>query len=289
MEGIFLSLCCLINPGDEVIIPVPYWINYKHMTEILNGIPVFINTDEEHDFLVTPEDLKKAITNKTRVIILNSPNNPTGTVYDRETLLAISKIARERDITIIFDECYKSILFDGAKFFSILDCPGMKEYAVIVNSCSKRYSMTGWRIGYVAGPEELIINMPKLQENIAACAPLPSQYAAIAALTHEDSDSDLMKNGYQKRRNVLVEGINSIEKLSCKYPKGTFYAMVNIKKTGMGSEEFAYALLKAVQVAVVPGVAYGDACEGYVRVAYTMNEKKIQEGIKRIKTFVDSL
>ena len=131
--------------------------------------------------------------------------------------------------------------------------------------------------------------MPKLQENIAACAPLPSQYAAIAALTHEDSDSDLMKNGYQKRRNVLVEGINSIEKLSFKYPKGTFYAMVNIKKTGMGSEEFAYALLKAVQVAVVPGVAYGDACEGYVRVAYTMNEKKIQEGIKRIKTFADSL
>ncbi len=289
MEGIFLSLCCLINPGDEVIIPVPYWINYKHMTEILNGIPVFINTDEEHDFLVTPEDLKKAISNKTRVIILNSPNNPTGTVYDRETLLAISEIANERDITIIFDECYKSILFDGAKFFSILDCPGMKEHAVIVNSCSKRYSMTGWRIGYLAGPEELIINMPKLQENIAACAPLPSQYAAIAALSHDDSASDLMKNGYQKRRNVLIEGINSIEKLSCKYPKGTFYAMVNIKKTGMGSEEFAYALLKSVQVAVVPGVAYGDACEGYVRVAYTMDEKKIQEGIKRIKTFVDSL
>ena len=289
MEGIYLSLCCLINPGEEVIIPAPYWVNYKHMTEILNGVPVFVNADEEHDFVVTADAVRAAITDKTRVIIINSPNNPTGTVYDYKTLLEISQIAIEKDITIIFDECYKSILYDGAKFVSILDCPGMKEHAVIVNSCSKRYSMTGWRLGYLAGPEELITNLPKLQENIAACAPLPSQYAAITALSGDDIASDNMRNGYELRRNVLVEGINSIGKLSCKYPKGTFYAMVNIQKTGLKSEEFAYALLQSAQVAVVPGITYGEASEGYVRIAYTMHEDKIKEGLQRIKQFVDSL
>ena len=289
MEGIYLSLCCLINPGEEVIIPTPYWVNYKHMTEILNGVPVFVAADEEHDFIVTADAVRAAITDKTRVIIINSPNNPTGTVYDYKTLLEISQIAIEKDITIIFDECYKSILYDGAKFVSILDCPGMKEYAVIVNSCSKRYSMTGWRLGYLAGPEELITNLPKLQENIAACAPLPSQYAAITALSGDDKASDDMRNGYELRRNVLVEGINSIDKLSCKYPKGTFYAMVNIQKTGLKSEEFAYELLQSVQVAVVPGITYGEASEGYVRIAYTMHEDKIKEGLQRIKQFVDSL
>lgn len=289
MEGIYLSLCCLINPGEEVIIPAPYWVNYKHMTEMLNGAPVLVNADEEHDFIVTSESLKAAVTDKTRVIIINSPNNPTGTVYDYDTLMEISRIAIEKDITIIFDECYKSILYDGARFVSILDCPGMKEHAVIVNSCSKRYSMTGWRLGYLAGPEELITNLPKLQENIAACAPLPSQYAAITAWSGDDIASEHMREGYEFRRNVLVEGINSIDKLSCKYPKGTFYAMVNIKKTGLKSEEFAYALLQAVQVAVVPGITYGEASEGYVRIAYTMNEDKIKEGLRRIKKFVDSL
>ena len=289
MEGIYLTLCCLINPGEEVIIPAPYWVNYKHMTEMLNGVPVFVEAKEEHDFVVTAESLRAVITDKTRVIIINSPNNPTGTVYDYDTLMAISKIALEKDITIIFDECYKSIVYDGEKFVSILDCPGMEEHAVIVNSCSKRYAMTGWRVGYLAGPKELITNLPKLQENIAACAPLPSQYAAITALAGDDAASDEMCRGYESRRNVLVEGINSIEKLSCKYPRGTFYAMVNIKKTGLGSEEFAYALLQAVQVAVVPGVTYGEASEGYVRIAYTMNEDKIKEGLRRINQFVNSL
>lgn len=289
MEGIYLSLCCLINPGDEVMIPSPYWVNYKHMTEMLNGIPVMVDADEEHDFVVSPEAIEKAVTDKTRVIIINSPNNPTGAVYDRDTLEAISKIAIKKDITIIFDECYKSILYDGAKFVSILDCPEMKEYSLIVNSCSKRYSMTGWRLGYLAGPKEFMQHLPKLQENIAACAPLPSQYAAITAFSGDDTASDEMREGYEQRRNVLVEGINTIDKLSCKYPKGTFYAMVNIKGTGMKSEEFAYALLEAVQVAVVPGITYGEASEGYVRIAYTMNEEKIREGIRRIKKFVDSL
>lgn len=289
MEGIFLTLCAIVDPGDEVIIPSPYWINYMHMTEMLNGVPVLVDANNEHDFIVAAKDIKKAITDKTVAIIICSPNNPTGTVYDYDTLNEISAIAKEKDIMIIFDECYKSILYDGAKFTSILDFENMKEYSVVVNSCSKRYSMTGWRLGYLVGPRVLINNLPKLQENVAACAPLPSQYAAIKALSENDSEPNAMRDGYEKRRNVLVNGINKIDRLSCKPSKGTFYALINIKGTGMKSEEFAYALLKAVQVAVVPGITYGEACEGYVRVAYTLEEKKIEEGIRRIKTFVDSL
>ena len=289
MEGLFLTLCCLVNPGDEVIIPSPHWVNYKHMTEMLNGVPVLVSADESHDFVVTAEDVLAAVTDKTVAIIINSPNNPTGTVYDGETLEKICRIAVEKDIIIIWDECYKSILYDGAKFVSILNFPQMKEHAVVVNSCSKRFSMTGWRVGYLAGPSELVKNMPKLQENIAACVTIPSQYAAIKALSGDDTIPDLMRQGFEARRNVLVKGINEIDKLSVKFPKGTFYAMVNIKQTGMKSEEFAYALLEKEQVAVVPGITYGEAAEGYIRIAFTMSEYKIAEGVSRIRHFVESL
>ena len=289
MEGIFMTLCCLVDPGDEVIIPAPFWVNYKHMTQMLGGKPVIVDSDEDHDFVVTAEDLINAITDKTVAIIINSPNNPSGTIFDHDTLEKICEVVKEKDILIIWDECYKSIVFDDAKFCSVLDFEGMKDHTVIVNSCSKRYSMTGWRVGYLAGPAKLISNTPKLQENIAACVSLPSQYAAIAALGGDDAASDEMKKGFEKRRNTLVKEINSIDKLSCKYPKGTFYALVNIKRTGMTSEEFAYALLENAHVAVVPGITYGSACEGYVRIAYTMNEDRILEGVDRIKRFVESL
>ena len=289
MQGIFLSLCGLIDPGDEVIIPTPHWVNYKHMTELLSGVPVLVETDEEHGFVVTKEALLNAITDRTRVIIINSPNNPTGAVYDRKTLEKIAEIAIDKDITVIWDECYKSILYDCANFTSILEIEGMNDHAVLINSCSKRYAMTGWRIGYLAGPAELVTNLPKLQENIAACAPLPSQYAAIQALQGEDTASEQMRKGYEHRRNILVERINGMEKLSCQYPKGTFYALINIKGTGLTSEQFAYDLLRQEQVAVVPGVTYGEACEGYVRVAYTLSEEKIIEGTERIRRFVNAL
>ena len=259
------------------------------MTEILNGVPVLVDAKESDDFVVKPEAVLNAVTDKTVAIIINSPNNPTGAVYDRGTIEKICKAAIEKDFVVIWDECYKSILYDGAKYISVLDYPGMKEHAVVINSCSKRYSMTGWRVGYLAGPAELVTNMPKLQENIAACVTVPSQYAAIKALSSDDTEPDRMREGFEKRRNVLVKGINSIDKLSVRSPKGTFYAMVNIKETGMTSEEFAYALLEKEQVAVVPGITYGDACEGYVRIAFTMNEDKIEEGVRRMKRFVESL
>lgn len=289
MEALYLSLCCLINPGDEVVIPSPYWVNYRQMTEMLGGVPVLVSAKEENGFEVLAEDIEAVITEKTRVIILNTPNNPTGAVYGRETLRAISDIAVSHDLAVVFDECYKSILYDGAKFTSILEFPGMKKHAVVVNSCSKRYSMTGWRLGYLAGPAELVTQLPKLQENIAACAPLPSQYAAIEAFSGNGDEPERMREGFERRRNVLVEGINQTGKLSCRYPKGTFYAMVNITQTGMKSEEFAYALLKEAHVAVVPGITYGEACEGYVRIAYTMEEEKIREGLRRIRKFTEML
>lgn len=289
MEALYLSLCCLINPGDEVVIPSPYWVNYRQMTEMLGGVPVLVSAKEENGFEVLAEDIEAVITEKTRVIILNTPNNPTGAVYGRETLRAISGIAVSHDLAVVFDECYKSILYDGAKFTSILEFPGMKKHAVVVNSCSKRYSMTGWRLGYLAGPAELVTQLPKLQENIAACAPLPSQYAAIEAFSGNGDEPERMREGFERRRNVLVEGINQTGKLSCRYPKGTFYAMVNITQTGMKSEEFAYALLKEAHVAVVPGITYGEACEGYVRIAYTMEEEKIREGLRRIRKFTEML
>lgn len=289
MEGIYLSLCCLIDPGDEVIIPAPYWINYRHMTEMLSGNPVLVEANDEHGFIVTAESVEKAITERTRAIIINSPNNPTGMVYDYDTLDKIGKLCKKHNIVMIFDECYKSIVYDGQKFVSILEIEGMKDFAIVVNSLSKSYAMTGWRIGYLVGPQEIVSNIPKIQENIVACATVPCQYAAIAALKSDFVDSGYMRDAYEKRRNVLVEGINKIDKLSCKYPKGTFYAFVNIKETGMTSEEFAYALLESEQVAVVPGITYGNCCEGYVRIAYTMDVELIYEGVNRIKKFIDTL
>lgn len=289
MEALYLALCCLIDDGDEVIIPAPYWINYYHMTQMCGGKPIIVDSDEKHNFIVEIDRIKKAITDKTVAIIINSPNNPTGTIYDKETLKELSKIAIEKNIVIIWDECYKTIIYDDEKFTSILEFDGMKDHAVVINSCSKRFSMTGWRIGYAAAPVELIANMTKLQENIAACASLPSQYAAIAAYSIDTEDSENMRRGFEERRNFLIEEIKQIPGLSCNIPKGTFYAFVNIKSFNMSSEDFAYALLDSKQVAVVPGITYGECCEGFIRIAYTMEIKKIKEGMRRLKEFCKEL
>ena len=288
MQGLYLSLLSILDKGDEVIIPSPHWINYRHMTQMCNANPVLVDAYEEDGFVVKPEEVEKAITSKTVAIILNSPNNPTGAVYDKATLEAICKLCNENDIYLIWDECYKSIVYDDT-FVSVLNCGIDKEKVIVINSCSKKWSMTGWRLGYVASSQKLIRNMTKLQENMVACASLPSQYAAIEAFSNSSNEAVVMCEGFRKRRDCLVDGINQIDKLSCKMPKGTFYAMVNIKETGLDSETFAYKLLDAVQVAVVPGITYGDCCEGYIRIAYTMNEDKIREGVRRIKKFVDNL
>lgn len=288
MQGLLLCMECIIDEGDEVILPAPYWINYRQMIEMCGGTPKIINTNEDNNFIASPAAIDNAVNDKTVAIIINSPNNPTGAVYDRKTLDEILKIAEKNDIYIIFDECYKSLVYDE-EFVPIITDDRYKNRVVLINSCSKEYAMTGWRLGYVSGNSSLISSMTTLQENMVACAPLISQYAAIEALRCDKSISEDMRKCFMSRRNLFVDGINKIDKLSCNMPKGTFYAMVNIKKTGLSDIDFAYKLLEEKQVAVVPGTTYGDDCKGYVRVAYTINEDKISEGLKRISEFVKEL
>ena len=288
MGALYLLIKSYINEGDEVLIPAPYWINYGQMVVMSGGKPVIVNSDKE-GFALSVELLEKAVTPRTRMMIINTPCNPTGEVYTRESLEAIAEIAKKNNILVVADEAYSCILFDNAKFNSILDIHGMKNYTVLVNSFSKRYSMTGWRVGYAVGDEDIISAMTRFQENVASCCPQPSQHAAIAALKGSQESVKEMVKGYQRRRDLFVDGINKIDKLSCRKPQGTFYVFVNISKTGINSTDFAFDLLDKVQVAVVPGITYGELGDDYVRVALTRNDNEIREAVERISKYIASL
>jgi Aspartate/tyrosine/aromatic aminotransferase len=287
MEGLFLTLLSTINPKDEVIITAPYWVNYKQMVQLCGATPVIVETDENLNFPI--EGIKKAITSKTKAIIINTPSNPSGRIINQSELKTLSDLVIEKDLTIISDEVYKKLIYDGATYKSIVHFDGMRERTVLINSLSKEFCMTGWRIGYVLAPETLISTMSKLQENIVACAPLPSQYAAMEALKAPNIYSVNMIAEFTRRRAVLLDELSKIEKISYNKPDATFYFMVNIKKTGLKSEDFAYRLLEKEQVAVVPGITYGQSCEGYIRIAFTLSEDKIREGAKRIGKFINEL
>lgn len=289
MEGLYLALLSLLDPEDEVIIPAPYYVNYVQMVKMCHAVPVVVDNPETDALSFNVEDVEKAITPKTRAIIINTPSNPSGKIIPWEKIEQLAQIAKEHDLVVIADEVYKCLIYDQTQFKSIVSIEGMRERTILINSLSKEFCMTGWRIGYVIAPEEVIAAMTKLQENIVACAPLPSQYAAIQALSGEDNYSRNMVEIFTKRRNVLVEGIQSIPLLKCTPPDATFYLMVDISATGMKSEEFSIELLKSVQVALVPGITYGLSCDNYVRIAFTLDEEKIREGIKRIASFVNQL
>lgn len=289
MEGIYLALLSILNPGDEVIIPAPYWINYAQMVQMCGAVPVITAPVSDTDLSVSVEHIKKAITEKTKAIIINTPSNPSGIVICQETLLAIANLAISEDLYVIADEVYKKLIYKGAAFHTISTFGGMKERTILVNSLSKEFCMTGWRLGYVAAPREIVAMMTILQENIAACAPLPSQYAGIEALSHNDEYSVNMVAVYEQRKNALVEEVTKIKQLSMREPEATFYAMINIKSLGMSSIDFAYKLLESAHVALVPGITYGDCCEGFVRIAFTIDELLIRKGIRRMKQFVESL
>ncbi|MBQ8628679.1 MAG: pyridoxal phosphate-dependent aminotransferase [Prevotella sp.] len=289
MEGLYLALLSLLDPEDEVIIPAPYYVNYVQMAKMCHAVPVVVDNPEADALSFNVEDVEKAITPKTRAIIINTPSNPSGKIIPWEKIEQLAQIAKEHDLVVIADEVYKCLIYDQTQFKSIVSIEGMRERTILVNSLSKEFCMTGWRIGYVIAPEEVVATMTKLQENIVACAPLPSQYAAIQALSGEDNYSRNMVDIFTKRRNILVEGIQSIPLLKCTPPDATFYLMVDISATGMKSEEFAIELLKSVQVALVPGITYGVSCDNYVRIAFTLDEEKIHEGIKRIASFVNQL
>lgn len=288
MEALYLALLAILDKGDEVIIPAPYWINYEQMVCMCNGIPIIVNPNNPNDLSLSIENIKKAVTSKTKVIILNTPNNPSGLIISDNALQQIAEIAIENNLIVITDEVYKTLLYDNIRFKSIATLKNMKERTVIINSLSKEFCMTGWRLGYAAAPAELISAMTMFQENIAACAPLPSQYAAIEALRHPEYSKGMIEE-FTRRKDSLIKEVSKIKGIKVNIPQGTFYAMLNIKSTGLKSEEFAYTLLEKEQVAVVPGITYGECCEGFIRIAFTLEISKIEEGIQRIKRFIEEL
>lgn len=289
MEGLYLCLLAMLNPDDEVIIPAPYYVNYTQMVAMCHAKPVIVDNPEVTDLTYRLEDIERAITPRTRAIMINTPSNPTGRVLSQEMLAGISEIAKKHDLVVIADEVYKCLIYDKQPWRSIAHIEGMRERTILVNSLSKEFCMTGYRIGYVLGPSEIITAMTKLQENVAACAPLPSQYAAIEALGSTEDYSRDMVRIFTERKECIVDGISAIEGLTCREPDATFYLMVDISSTGMNSVDFAIALLKAQHVAVVPGITYGKCCDHYIRIAFTRELDYIREGVKRIGEFMRSI
>lgn len=289
MEGLYLVLLSMLNPGDEVIIPAPYYVNYTQMVRMCHAVPVIVDNPKRTDLSFDVADIEKAVTSKTRAIMINTPSNPSGRIIPQDKIAAIAELAKKRDLVVISDEVYKCLIYDNVPFRSIAAIDGMRERTILINSLSKEFCMTGYRIGYVLAPEEIIAAMTKLQENICACAPLPSQYAAIKALGGEEDYSKNMVNIFTERRNELYSGLCKIEKFSVKAPEATFYMMVDISKTGMDSIDFCYALLRGAHVAAVPGVTYGQCCNHYIRIAFTLDIDMIKEGVRRITEFVETL
>jgi len=289
MEGLYLALISMLNPGDEVIMPAPYYVNYAQMIRMCHAVPVIIDNPERADLSFDVADIEKAITPQTRAVMINTPSNPTGRIIPWDKIVGIAELAKKYDLVVISDEVYKCLIYDNIPFKSIVGIDGMRERTILINSLSKEFCMTGYRIGYVLAPEEIIAAMTKLQENVCACAPLPSQYAAIKALGDKEDYSKNMVEIFTERRNTLYEGLSKIEKFTVKAPEATFYMMVDISKTGMDSIDFCYALLRGTHVAVVPGVAYGQCCNHYIRIAFTLDIEKIKEGVRRITEFVNTL
>ncbi len=288
MGALYISLASLIDEGDEVIVLAPYYVNYIQMIKMAGGIPVVVNSNEKNGFIPTKEQIENAITKKTVAIILNSPCNPTGTAFGDDILDEISEIAIQNDLVVISDEVYSYLIYDNKNHSSIFTREGMRERTVLIDSLSKRFSMTGYRVGYAVAPEQLIDTMTKLQENIAACTPLPSQYAGTVAYEKCIDDKSMLKT-FQERRDYITKAINLIDGLSCKTPEGTFYLFVNIEKTGIKSIEFTEKLLKEQHIAVAPGVTYGDNYDDFVRIAFTLELDKLQLAVEKISRFVNDI
>lgn len=287
MEGLFLALASMVDQGDEVIILSPYYVNYYQMIGMCGGTQVVINRlNKTEDELLS--SIREACTSKTIAIIVNSPCNPVGDMLSKNVIDGIANIAQEKDIMVISDEVYSSLVYDNLTCESILTRTGMPERTLLIDSCSKRFAMTGYRIGFAVGPKELIANMTKMQENVAACSPLPSQYAAIKAYSG-DVDYSYINKVYSHRRDIVYNGLAKIEILKPIYPQATFYCFVNISKTGLSSQEFAYQLLEKEHVAVVPGVAYGADFDNYIRIAFTLSDDVLTKAISRIIKFCESL
>lgn len=288
-EALFFSFYILINPGDEIIIPDPGFVVYESQVYFAGGKPVHLPLRGENNFHPDLEELKNYITPKTKAILINSPSNPTGAAFTQEELLSIAGIAKEKDLFIISDELYEDIIYDGREHISIASLPGMKERTISIFGFSKSYAMTGWRLGYLTAPSDLVKEIAKLLQNTSVCANSIAQRAGLAAIQGPQDCVKEMFSAYSERRNVLTKGLNEIRGLSCYAPEGTFYAFVNIKDTGVTSEELSMYLLEKCKVVTVPGTAFGTQGEGYIRLSFATSLEDIKEGIERIKKGIEKI
>ena len=287
-EAIDLCIRALINKGDEVLIPEPSFVCYVPITQMAGGVPVTIKTTAENKFKLMVEDLEKAVTDKTKLLVLPYPNNPTGGIMERDELKAVADFAIKHDLIVLSDEIYAELTYTGHRHVSIAELPGMKERTVIVNGFSKSHSMTGWRMGYAVGPAEIISPMTKLHQFAIMSAPTMSQYAAIEALRNGDEDIEKMRSEYDMRRRLIVDGLNKMG-LTCFEPEGAFYVFPSIKSTGLSSAEFCEKLIYSKGVAVVPGDAFGESGEGFVRISYCYSINHITEALERMQAFIKEL
>ncbi|MEY8354430.1 aminotransferase class I/II-fold pyridoxal phosphate-dependent enzyme [Lachnospiraceae bacterium 54-53] len=286
-EAIDIALRAMLNPGDEVLIPQPSYVSYVPCTILANGVPVIIDLEAKDQFQLTGEKLLEKITPKTKVLVLPFPNNPTGAVMGAEELKEIAEIVVEKDLFVISDEIYAELTY-GGNHTTIASLPGMKDRTVLINGFSKSYAMTGWRLGYAAAPRVIQEQMLKIHQFAIMCAPTTSQYAAVAALREGDKDVQVMRESYDQRRRYLMHAFQEMD-LECFEPHGAFYTFPSIKRFGMTSDEFATGLLREEKVAVVPGTAFGDCGEGYLRISYAYSLKNLKEALGRMDRFIRKL
>ncbi|MGN0297921.1 MAG: aminotransferase class I/II-fold pyridoxal phosphate-dependent enzyme [Lachnospiraceae bacterium] len=286
-EAIDIALRAMINPGDEVLIPQPSYVSYLPCTVLADGVPVIIELEEKDEFRLTKEKLEAAITEKTKILILPFPNNPTGGIMERKDLEEIAEVIEKYDLFVISDEIYSELTYDR-EHVSIVSLPGMRERTVLINGFSKAYAMTGWRLGYACAPAMILEQMLKIHQFAIMCAPTTSQYAAVSALRDGDKDVEMMREAYNQRRRFLMNAFKEMG-LDCFEPFGAFYVFPSIKRFGLTSNEFAERLLKEEKVAVVPGTAFGDCGEGFLRISYAYSLEQLKQAMEHIKAFIGRL
>ena len=287
-EAIDLALRAMLNPGDEVLIPQPSYVSYEPCTILTGGVPVTIDLKEENEFRLTSEELEETITDKTKILVLPFPNNPTGAIMERRDLEAIVDVVIKHDIFVLTDEIYSELSYGENEHVSIASFPGMKERTIYINGFFFFFAMTGWRLGYACGPQEIITQMTKIHQFAIMCAPTTSQYAAVEALKNCDEEVAAMKEEYNGRRRYLINRFKEMG-LSCFEPFGAFYIFPCIKEFGMTSEEFATRFLQEQKVAVVPGTAFGDSGEGFIRISYAYSLEQLKEALDRMEVFIKGL
>lgn len=287
-EAIDIALRAMLNPGEEVLIPQPSYVSYLPCTQLADGVPVIIELKEENEFRLTKEELIAAITPKTKILILPFPNNPTGAIMEKKDLEEIAEVIIEKDIFVLSDEIYSELSYHDTPHVSIASLPGMKERTILINGFSKAFAMTGWRLGYACGPKNILEQMIKIHQFAIMCAPTNSQYAGIEALKNGDEDVAEMREAYDGRRRFLMQRFKEMG-LQCFEPFGAFYVFPSIKEFGMSSEEFATKLLEQEKVAVVPGTAFGDCGEGFLRISYAYSLENLKIALDRIEHFIHNL